>query len=209
MQEFVDFKYGEEAKIPGFYLKEESNLIIDKLINEIVDWIRFDEVKNKDLAEYDFLKSLLEEILYNIEQNGSIHSRLSNDANDLYINLRKNYDSGNVLIEYLLNSSNFDDAFEFFYEKILVFAESPVEKEVVKSIDPLEIPKRNFKEIEEDKKIEEKENFDKFESFIKKSEEDIHNESKPEQDIFKLLEENIAVLSGEIDKLLESNEGKS
>ena len=209
MQEFVDYKYGEEAKIPGFYLKEESNLIIDKLINEIVDWIRFDEVKNKDLAEYDFLKSLLEEILYNIEQNGSIHSRLSNDANDLYINLRKNYDSGNILIEYLLNSSNFDDAFEFFYEKILVFAESPIEKEDVKSINSLKISKKIFKETEEDKQNSETENFDEYESFIKKSEEDIQDESKPEQDIFKLLEENIAVLSGEIDKLLESNEGKS
>ncbi len=203
MQDFIDFKYGEEAKIPGFYLKEESSLIIDKLINEIIDWIKFDEVKNKDLIEYEFLKSLLEEILYNIEQNGSIHSRLSNDANDLYINIRKNYSSGNILIEYLLNSSNFEEAFESFYEKILSFAEAPIQKEYENNNDSLEDSMKCFKKIEEVTKLDEKKSYDKIKTLIKNSDKIIPGENSSEEDIFKILENNISILSIEIERLLE------
>ena len=203
MQDFIDFKYGEEAKIPGFYLKEESSLIIDKLINEIIDWIRFDEVKNKDLIEYEFLKSLLEEILYNIEQNGSIHSRLSNDANDLYINIRKNYSSGNILIEYLLNSSNFEEAFESFYEKILSFAEAPIQKEYENNNDSLEDSMKCFKKTEEVTKLDEKKSYDKIKTLIKNSDKIIPGENSSEEDIFKILENNISILSIEIERLLE------
>ncbi len=126
MQDFIDFKYGEESNIPGFYLKDESNFVINKLIDELMEWINFDELSNKDLIDFEFLRSMIEEILYSIEQNGSIHNRLINDANDLYISIRKNFSGENILGNYLFNASDFDEAFNFFYDKILTNAKVSV-----------------------------------------------------------------------------------
>ena len=126
MQDFIDFKYGEESNIPGFYLKDESNFVINKLIDELIEWINFDELSNRDLIDFEFLRSMIEEILYSIEQNGSIHNRLINDANDLYMNIRKNFSNENALGDYLFNASDFDGAFNFFYDKILAYAEVSV-----------------------------------------------------------------------------------
>lgn len=156
MQDFIDFKYGEESNIPGFYLKDESNFVINKLIDELIEWINFDELSNRDLIDFEFLRSMIEEILYSIEQNGSIHNRLINDANDLYINIRKNFSGENEFGNYLFNASDFEGAFNFFYDKILAYAEVSIHEKTKDEVteDTREEKSEESDDVQKDEQIE-------------------------------------------------------